>query len=359
MLSRSGRAELNNTWLRAGTWKPVVVQTLRDVWSNNGPEWAASLSFYAVLSLFPLLIAGTVAASYVAEPAWAAERFTALVEKFLPSSEVDVRPIVDTAVMQRGRVGLLAVVVFLISGRRVLGALRSALDLFSDADERNEPFKRRVIVELGLFVGLSTLFVLALLANPLVELAWQTVRVLPAGESAIIAAAVELVQASLLLAILVIIYAYVPAGRRPWRAVLLGAVVAALLFYVAQGIFLATLDWISESMHLLYGPLAPAALLLVWAWYVALITLVGGALASHAKVMVIEGHDAAEAERRHVPRKPENRGQGAGFSLFLLTPAAARSRTWLSRRRRSGRARRAGGRGGRGRRPLERCRGRG
>jgi uncharacterized BrkB/YihY/UPF0761 family membrane protein len=205
---------------------------------------------------------------------------------------------------------VLAIVVFLVTGRRVLGALTSALNLFSDADERDAHLTRRAFVELGLFAGVAALFLLALLANPLVETAWHAVRVLPAGESFVIGTVVEMIQALVLMVSFVAIYAFVPSGRRYWRAVFLGAAVAGLLFYAAQGVFLLALDLISETLWTLYGPLASAALLLVWAWYVALITLVGGAAASHTKVMVIEGHGAREAERRHVPRKPSAQLEG-------------------------------------------------
>jgi hypothetical protein len=39
------------------------------------------------------------------------------------------------------------------------------------------------------------------------------------------------------------------------------------------------------------------------AWVVGLIVLVGGSLASHINVMVIEGGSAEDAERRHVAQK--------------------------------------------------------
>nr|MBA3529239.1 hypothetical protein [Propionibacteriaceae bacterium] len=58
-------------------------------------------------------------------------------------------------------------------------------------------------------------------------------------------------------------------------------------------------DRIWPSMALVYGPLAVAALLLIWSWYAALITLAGAALASHVKTMLLEGHGPAETERRH------------------------------------------------------------
>ena len=45
-----------------------------------------------------------------------------------------------------------------------------------------------------------------------------------------------------------------------------------------------------------------ATLLLLWGWYVSLVALFGGSLASHVKVMLDEGASAEEAERRHVAR---------------------------------------------------------
>ncbi|MDP9369000.1 MAG: YihY/virulence factor BrkB family protein [Chloroflexota bacterium] len=288
---------------RTSRWQQVVGQSFHDLWANNAPEWAAALGFYAVLSLFPLLIAGTVVASYVAHPAWVAERLTDLVEKFLPRRDVDVQRIVDAALAERRRVGVLALLVFLLSGRRVLGALTTALNLFSDVEERSEGLKRRVLVELGLLAGVTGLFLVALSAGPLVTLLWRATRVLPGPAGVVVTIVAELVQAALLCTTFIAIYAYVPAGRRPWQAVLAGAGVATLLFYVAQGIFLVIIPWITEALRLIYGPLAGAALLLIWAWYVALVTLIGGAITSHTKVMMIEGQSPQEASRQHVARK--------------------------------------------------------
>ena len=69
--------------------------------------------------------------------------------------------------------------------------------------------------------------------------------------------------------------------------------------------FLAILDRLWESVTLIYGPLALAALLLTWAWVVSVIVLFGGSLASHINVMLVEGSSAQDAERRHVARKAE------------------------------------------------------
>ena len=51
--------------------------------------------------------------------------------------------------------------------------------------------------------------------------------------------------------------------------------------------------------------------LMVWTWLVALLTLFAGSLASHVKVMLLEGHSAAEAARRHVSRPSDGAADAA------------------------------------------------
>jgi uncharacterized BrkB/YihY/UPF0761 family membrane protein len=97
-----------------------------------------------------------------------------------------------------------------------------------------------------------------------------------------------------------LVYAGVPRGERTWRAVFLGAIVATSLFLLAQGVFAVVFDRVWNTMTLVYGPIAFAVLLLTWCWYVAIVTLAGGAVASHVKVMILERRSTREAHARHV-----------------------------------------------------------
>lgn len=111
--------------------------------------------------------------------------------------------------------------------------------------------------------------------------------------------ALETGRGVLLLGTFVLVYVVVPRGARNGRSARIGAAAATALFLVARPLFLFWIGRYWDGLSLVYGPLAVGAVLLFWAWYVAMITLFGGALASHAKVMAIEGHGAAEAGRRH------------------------------------------------------------
>lgn len=280
----------------------MIVQSALDLRASSAVEWSAAIAFYAVLSLFPLLILGMVLVSYVADADWATREATRLLGEFIPRGQAEIESTVSSAIDNRRRVGVLSLVIFVVTGRRILGVLTKALNHVSDVDERDETFLRHVLVELGLAGGLVALGGLALLARPLMEVAWSTSRALPGADGPAFAIVHVLVRAVVLVALFAVVYAFVPRGERRWPAVLTGAVVATILFLTAQGVFALLIDRILKALEVIYGPLALAALLLSWAWYASLITLAGGALASHVKVMILEREDASGASRQHLER---------------------------------------------------------
>lgn len=289
---------------RGNRWPQVLIQSAQDLRASNAPEWAAALAFYAVLSLFPLLLLAVVGASYLVDATWAVGQATDLLGAFVPRGQIEIEEIVAAAIDERGRVGILSAVLFLVTGRRVLGALTTGLNRVSDVDEQTDSLRRRVLVEFALLAGLAALFLLALSARPLLDFAWRAVRFVPGTAGPAFRVLQELLRVLLLLAAFTLVYAVVPRGERHWRAAVIGAGAATALFVVAQTVFVAVLDPLWDNLSLVYGPLAVAALLLSWAWYVGLITLAGGTLASHTKVMLVEGKSPLEAGRRHIGRAP-------------------------------------------------------
>ncbi|HEV2127366.1 MAG TPA: YhjD/YihY/BrkB family envelope integrity protein, partial [Thermomicrobiales bacterium] len=246
--------------------------------------------------------AGMIAASWFVDPAWATAKATVLLGAVLPEGQETIEAIVEDAIAQRGRTGVLALAVLLVTGRRVLGAVTKALNLVSDVDERDDPLERRAAVEVSLITGLIGALLLAFASRPLLELLWGMIGILPGRDGALLPVAHQLVRAGLLVVVFTLVYVVVPRGERFWRAAFAGAVVATALFLGARGVFvvLFLFDVLWPNLTLIYGPLAVAALLLSWGWYIALIILAGGALASHVKVMILEGRPAEEAGDAHV-----------------------------------------------------------
>ena len=280
-------------------WSAVVRQSVTELRTGHAAEWAGALAFYALLAFFPMLLAVAAVASEFADPAWAVERVTALIGQFLPAGTLEVRSIVDGAVAGRARVSVLAVVSWAVAGRRLLSVLVSAINRVSDVDEHADSLRRRALVELTLLLGVGALFVLALSAGPLVDVLWTRAGALPGSRHLVAGATTLLLRALLLLAAFAALDAVVPQGERGRRPVLVGAAAATVLFLAAHACFVVVMRWVWTNLSLVYGPLAMATVLLTWAWYVGMILLFGASLASHAKVMRLEGRSAHTAGRRH------------------------------------------------------------
>lgn len=280
----------------------VLRRTLADVWAAQVMELAAALAFYGVLSLFPLVLAGAALASWVFPATVVSTRLATLVETTVPPDLVDVGSLVSGAIAARGQASLFAIVLWVLAGRRIFGALVTALDRVSDVDARQETVVRRALVEIAALAGVALLFAAAVTVQPLLELFWG-----PQDGAGGIFTARWLIGAGahalVLFAAFFALYAVVPHGERNYRAVAIGATAATCLALLLRVGVMVLSGQLWSSYTLMYGPLALAALMLTWSWVFGLIVLFGASLASHAKVMVFEGRSAEEAESRHVAHK--------------------------------------------------------
>ena len=283
-------------------WATIVSRSIRDLFANDGLVWAAGLSFFTLLSFFPLVIMIIIAASSLTDPQWIAERLVNGVNEFVPAEQIDPAALIDGARQQRERLGIIAAIVIVVTGRRILGTLTLAMDRMSDVDSRDDSLRRHAVTELVLFLGIVAAAALAIATRPLLALAERAIGEVTPAANQVTLVLTEILQALLVFGTLTLVYAVVPLGKRMWRAVLIASAAVTVLFLITRAAFTAVVDRLWESLATLYGPLATAAFLLTWVYWVALIVLFGASLSSHIKVMHLEGASSQEAERRHVAR---------------------------------------------------------
>ena len=77
-----------------------------------------------------------------------------------------------------------------------------------------------------------------------------------------------------IVAIVWVLYTLVPYERQPWRELLPGALVAALLFELGKTLFVLYLNNIS-SLQAVYGSLTSVIVLLLWLYFSARVLLFG------------------------------------------------------------------------------------
>lgn len=301
------REPRGTTWAELHSWKAraecagsIALQSAKDLLTDSGPQWAAALAYYSLLSAIPLLVLIAAVAAYFVDPQWAVDHATKLLGNYLPEGKDQLQGVVKSAIANRGRLGIFAFLGLLWTGTRVFSTLTKALNV---ANERSQQygFFKRLLVEAALLLTVGAVIVLALLAQTVIDVLAGTLEQIPANPSLVFQTVEWLVRVVLLGSGYFLIYQFVPQGKKDWHASLAGAATATVIFAIADPIFQY---YVGRSQHynVVYGSLAIVVVVLIWVWLVSLITLFGGEVAAHVRGMALEGQSAGEIGRRHQQR---------------------------------------------------------
>lgn len=259
-------------------WGRILKRVGRHVLSDRLMVQAAGVSFFAVLSIAPVLVTAISVYGAVNTPQQALEQLSS-VAGMLPS---DLDPIVadqlTTITTASAEVltfrGLTGLVVALYTAMTAMTYLIDGLTLaYHETETRG--FLRRS--------GLALAFVLggALLLGAVLAVANAVSRALPGAPAPVRAAAPALtwVALALLMALaLSVLYRFGPDRKQPrWRWTTIGAVVATLLWL---GTSIALFAYVQSlgSYAATYGSLAGVAISMFWLWTTVFLVIVGAAL---------------------------------------------------------------------------------
>ncbi|MHB0859604.1 MAG: YhjD/YihY/BrkB family envelope integrity protein [Anaerolineae bacterium] len=101
----------------------VIWQAGKDLCNDNGPQWAASIAYYALLSLFPLLLGIASVAAFFVNPEWLISQATEAMGDLIPAGEGQIEEIVQSAIDARRGAGILSILSLLWTGTRVFAVL--------------------------------------------------------------------------------------------------------------------------------------------------------------------------------------------------------------------------------------------
>ncbi|MBE1536419.1 YihY/virulence factor BrkB family protein [Actinomadura algeriensis] len=279
-MSRERRRPGGLTEMPASGWRGAARRVVGEFKDDNLQDYAAALTYYAVLSIFPGLL---VVVSLVGLAGRSAT--DDLISNLGGTAPGAVKDLLIGAIRQlqgSGGAGIVAVVglagaVWSASG--YVGAFMRASNVVYDVPE-GRPFWKMVPLRLG--ITLLTLVVLAASAVAVVvsgPLAREAGDALGLGSAAVTAWRIAkwpvlLVVISLLFSLL---YWAAPNVRRRFRWVTPGGVVAVLVWLAASGLFALYVAGFS-SYNKTYGSLAGVIVFLVWLWISNLAILLGAEL---------------------------------------------------------------------------------
>jgi len=257
----------------------------RNVFSSFGEDegavYAASIAYYTLLSLFPLILGLVAILGFFLESSDTRARLVDFLSGYLPQARDLISTNAETVRNTRGAAGIIAIVGFLWSAKAVFSAINAALNRVWDVKEQR-PFVVRTLQELVMVLGVGACFLLSVGATTglrlLADLRLPVDQLNDASRTAF-GAASFLLPIVFNIGIFAILYRMVPHTKVAWRDVWPGAIFGAIVFEIAKEAFV----W--YTMHFgnynaVYGTLGTAVILLSWAYLSAVIVILGAEISA-------------------------------------------------------------------------------
>jgi len=262
----------------------VVERAVRDFASDSGTIYAAAITYYLLLSIFPLLVISVAVIGLLARDAGFQERTVDQITSVLPSS-TGVREQVEEIVAgiarpRSGVVGLFALLGGFWTASGVFGALRKALNNAFDVPMKRSYFHGRLYDLASVFAVVILAIASAALTATLALVRSFFSRWFDGMLSTIGWGLVYFFLPMVLSFIFfLLLYRLIPNHTLHWRDLTVGALVAAFGFELAKALFTLYLATVA-SYNEVYGALGSLIALLVFVYIVANITIFGAEIAS-------------------------------------------------------------------------------
>jgi membrane protein len=278
----------------------TLKRTLTEFSEDNLTDWAAALTYYGLLALFPALIAFVGIIGLVADPAGATQTITDVVSQIGPSSAADTfaGPIesVTSSSSTSGIMAIVGIVVALWSASGYVGAFMRASNVIYETPEGRPIWKLRPLQMLVtlIIVLLAAITLLALIVSgPLAEAIGGAIGLSDTAVTVYQIAKWPILAALVITIFAVLYYATPNVKLRGFKWVTPGSIFALVVWILASAAFAFYVANFG-SYDKTYGTLGGVVVLLIWLWITNLAILFGHELNAERE----RSHELAEG----VPR---------------------------------------------------------
>jgi membrane protein len=260
----------------------VLKRTAKEFKEDNLTDWAAALTYYAVLALFPALLALVALVGIFGQYPQTTNALLDIARQVSGNDSAlnGLKDTIDGIVRNKGGAGALlglGLAGALWSASGYIGAFMRASNAIYEVPEGRPFWKLRplqVVVTLGIVLLVALLLVALVVTGPVAKAIGDQVGL---GDTAVTIYQIAKwpIMAAIVLVILAVLYYIAPSARLPkiqWLSP--GAIVALVIWIIASaafGFYVANFG----SYNKTYGTLGGAISLLVWMWITNLAVLFG------------------------------------------------------------------------------------
>jgi membrane protein len=264
----------------SGGWLDIPQNTIATFTEARAPQAAASLAYYAIFSIFPLLLLLIVGGSYFLDSAQVYHNVTRFFHEAIPVSQDWLDEILQQVLATRGRVGIISLFTLLWSASGFFSSLVYNIDLaWPDIRQRNYLEKR--LIGLAMIVAFTGLLVFSMFfewASNLFPISDMFVTTF--GDLDLFRLFSSMVSFITSFLLFLALYYWVPNTNLPFNASFWGALASSVAWKVVTEVF----NWYLRSglgnFQLVYGSLGAIISFLLMIYLVSLIILFGAHLCS-------------------------------------------------------------------------------
>jgi membrane protein len=250
----------------------LISRTAAELGNIDGAHKAAGVAYYAILSIFPLLLGLIAVFGFFLPSVNLQDELLKFVGNNLPGATDIMRQNITGIIRLRGILGVLSIVVLFWSGSTMFSAVSLAINRAWHIG-KFRPFYIRKASALGMAFATGILFLLSLGASVIISILSRVFN-LPTADLIVVNLGSRLVAFLLILAVFLLLYKLIPNTKTYWSYVWPGALLAAVLFEIARTLFIFYLENFA-NYQLIYGSISSIIVLLVWIYYSAFIMILG------------------------------------------------------------------------------------
>ena len=267
-------------WAIERPYVGILVRASDKGLESQGKDTAASIAYYTLLSLFPLILGLVSIGGFFLKSEVIQLRVNELIVKVLPVSAEFVTQNIESLVRIRGAAGVTSVIVLMWSASKMVGALSRAINRALGM-QRNFAIYLSSLRYLALTLVVAMLVLLTLAVAPAAELLselelellgkrWTTVLNVIANRTVGLLVTGMLVGA---------VYTLVPYQRLHWRELLPGLLVSVFLIELGKSMFVWYVET-AANYSAVYGSVSSIIVLLIWLYFSARVVLFGAEVIS-------------------------------------------------------------------------------
>ena len=260
----------------------LTANVIENCGSHDAGHMAASTSYYALLSLFPLMLGVSAILGIFIGSERLQKAIIDFVVQYLPGSEQFIDNSVSSLMDYRGTIGIASVIGLLWTGSALFGSITTVINRAWGIQKdppfyKNKPRQLAMTLGIGIIFGLSITLSATIQWATSIEIGGRTIAILLGGET--VTALLRMPTILISFGIFASLYKIIPNTDTKWKEIWLGSLVAGILFEASKFLFVWYLEEYSRYNQL-YGNMASIIILMVWAYISAFILIFGAEIAS-------------------------------------------------------------------------------